>query len=200
MQVEQLIIFVKAPRLGEVKTRLAKTIGPEAARAAYCRLVDVLLGNLSNLDNVQLRVSPDQGRLEIGHWLRGNWSVRPQGEGDLGLRMENAFAESFREGVRRVVVIGSDCPGVGTQDIERSWAKLASSDVVLGPALDGGYWLIGLNKPRPILFKDICWSTPHVLNETLDRARHNSLEVALLDERGDVDTEADWNRFLSGEL
>ena len=200
MQDELLIVFVKAPQLGKVKTRLAKEIGPEAARSAYSRLVDVLLQNLSTLARVQLRVTPDDSNKEIEHWLRDTWAIRPQGQGSLGQRLETAFSESFREGVARVVIIGSDCPTLQAKDIEKSWAALKSCDVVLGPARDGGYWLIGLNKPRAALFKEISWSTDTVLSETLVRANSAGLKVELLDERSDVDTAGDWNRFLLGKL
>src|SRR5258706_8058090 len=103
-----LIVFVKAPRVGEVKTRLAKTIGAKAARDAYCRLVDSLFDNLSSLNEVQLRITPDDALDEVRHWQRdSSWTVRPQGGGDLGERLETAFADAFRCGARRVLVIGS---------------------------------------------------------------------------------------------
>jgi len=195
-----LIVFVKAPRIGEVKTRLAKKIGAEAARAAYCRLAEALFHNLSTLNEVQLRVSPDNALDEVRHWQRDTWTVRPQGTGNLGHRLEAGFAEVFRQGAKRAVVIGSDCPSIQAIDIERSWAELEACDVVLGPARDGGYWLIGLSEPQPALFQKIPWSTDGVLKETLLRATDCGLKVVVLQQRSDVDTEADWSRFLSGSL
>jgi len=200
MEAQLLIVFVKAPIIGEVKTRLAKAIGPEAARAAYCRLAETLFHNLSNLNWVQLRVSPDHALDDVRHWQRDTWTVSPQGTGDLGQRLEAAFPAAFAQGARRVVVIGSDCPSIQLEDIERSWAELEECDVVLGPASDGGYWLIGLKEPRPALFRKIPWSTESVLRETVSRATSEALKVALLQKRSDVDTESDWNRFLSGDL
>jgi len=193
-----LIVFVKAPRIGAVKTRLAKGIGSEAARAAYCRLAEILFRNLSALTGVQLFVSPDDALDEVKHWRRDTWTVHPQGGGDLGCRLKSAFAIAFAEGARRVAIIGSDCPSIQVNDIERSWAELENCDVVLGPASDGGYWLIGLNRPQPALFHRIAWSSNSVLKDTISRATRERLRVALLQELSDVDTEADWNSFLSG--
>src|SRR5260221_6213578 len=124
MGEQLLIVFVKAPRVGEVKTRLAKTIGTKAARDAYCRLVDSLFDNLSSLNELQLRVTPDDALDEVRRWRRDRWRVRPQGEGDLGQRLETAFADAFGCGARRVVIIGSDCPSILARGIERSWAEL----------------------------------------------------------------------------
>src|SRR5260221_7608522 len=136
MGEQLLIVFVKAPRVGEVKTRLARTIGAQAARDAYCRLVGSLFDNLSSLNEVQLRITPDDALDEVQQWRRDSWTVRPQGEGDLGWRLETAFAEAFRRGTRRVLIIGSDCPSILAREIERSWVELESCDVVLGPASD----------------------------------------------------------------
>ena len=200
MPADLLIIFVKAPRLGFVKTRLAKTLGDQASLAAYRQLVDSLLRNLSTLTDVQLRFSPGDATSEIRHWLQPSWTAVAQGDGDLGQRLQAAFAQSFATGAQRVVIIGSDCPAVTETDIQTAWQELQDSHVVLGPAVDGGYWLVGLNRPQPALFENISWSTDSVLAETLESARKNNLRVTLLKRRRDVDTEADWASFLAGEL
>src|SRR5688572_9875380 len=98
-----LIVFLKAPRPGEVKTRLAQSIGSDEACTAYRSLLDTLLENLSQLDAVQLRFTPEDGCSEIESWLHPGWSALPQGAGDLGARMERAFEEAFFDGQRRVV-------------------------------------------------------------------------------------------------
>jgi rSAM/selenodomain-associated transferase 1 len=197
--VKRLIIFLKAPRAGSVKTRLGQDIGMEQARAAYCELVDRLLENLSNLSEVELRVSPDDAEKEIAQWLKPNWRVTKQSEGDLTQRLNRAFEEAFQSGAKHVVIIGSDCPDVTEQDIHCAWESLASSenhfDVVLGPATDGGYWLVGLNKPNPVLFEEIPWSSEKVLEKTLALASSAGLKVKLLRTLSDVDTKADWERF-----
>src|SRR5260221_11467773 len=138
MGEQLLIVFVKAPRVGEVKPRLARTIGALAARDAYCRLVDSLFDNLSSLNEVQLRVTPDDALDEVRRWRRDSWTVRPQGEGDLGQRLETAFADAFGCGARRVVIIGSECPWIRAREIERGWAQIESFEGCLGPERNGG--------------------------------------------------------------
>ena len=195
--LDQLIIFVKAPRAGGVKTRLAQGIGPEAATEAYRVLVATLLQNLAGLSAVELRFAPDEATGEIEPWRRKSWRVQPQGQGDLGQRLVGAFAEAFAGGAQRVVIIGSDCPVVTAPDIADAWTSLLQYDVVLGPATDGGYWLIGLRSPQPALFQNIHWSTDAVLRETQDRARAAKLTVHLLRRLSDVDTEKDWQEYLA---
>lgn len=199
MSGERLILFLKAPRPGFVKTRLASALGPEAACAAHRRLLEELLPRLANLPEVELRFAPDDARPEIAPWLRPGWTAVPQGSGDLGARLTRATREAFAAGAARVVVIGSDCPRVTADDIQSAWAALGEHDVVLGPAKDGGYWLVALRRPEPRLFEDITWSTGAVLAQTQTQARAAGLSVKLLRELSDVDTPEDWQRFLDGE-
>jgi len=196
MRIEQLMIFVKAPRRGTVKTRLARAIGQEAACGAYQKMVEELVARLASLSSVELRFTPDDAVTEIRQWRGRHWQMRPQGEGDLGQRLERAFADAFANGAHYVAVIGSDCPSITPDDIRAAWASLQTNDVVIGPARDGGYWLIGLREPRPALFQTIDWSTNKVLKQTLGRARARNLKVELLRELSDVDTESDWLEFL----
>ncbi len=196
---ERLIIFVKAPRAGGVKTRLARSIGSEAAAAAYCTLVATLLKNLATLSEVELRFAPDDAAGIIEPWRRPPWRVRPQGTGDLGERLDGAFIDAFADGAQRVVIIGSDCPVVTAPDITDAWTSLLQHDVVLGPATDGGYWLVGLRSPQPALFQNIHWSTDTVLGATQARARAAKLTVHLLRELSDVDTEKDWQEYLASQ-
>jgi rSAM/selenodomain-associated transferase 1 len=192
-----LIIFVKAPRIGTVKTRLAASVGEAEACAAYKKLTETLLNRLKELPDVELRFSPDDAALEVHPWLRKNWTSRPQGTGDLGERLHSAFLEAFESGAQRVVIIGSDCPEITIQDVAGAWRALETFHVVLGPATDGGYWLIGLNSPQLALFNQMSWSTSSVLPETLARAQHAHLRVRLLRELSDVDTAKDWLKFLA---
>lgn len=192
----RVVVFLKAPRPGAVKTRLAGTLGPDAACAAYRRLVEALLANLAPLPRVELCFTPTEAGAEIQPWVRPGWLTCPQVGGDLGERLHAAFAEHFETDAQHVVIIGSDCPDVTATDIEDAWLALEGHDVVLGPALDGGYWLIGLRAPQPALFAGIPWSTDRVFGETMCRARETGLRVALLRELADVDTAADWERWL----
>lgn len=198
LAADRLIVFVKAPRPGLVKTRIAESLGAEAAAAIYRRLAECVLANLAGLREVELRFAPDDALPEIAPWLSRGWRANPQGGGDLGVRLERAFADAFAAGARRVVVIGSDCPEVRTADIRDAWQALAGADVALGPAQDGGYWLIGLAQPQPRLFTDLPWSTADVFRQTVERARALGLRVARLRQLADVDTAADWQAFQAG--
>ncbi len=195
---ERLIVFVKAPRPGFVKTRIVEAHGAEAAAAIYRTLVERVLANLAGLSEVELRFAPDDALPEIEPWLSCGWRAWPQGEGDLGARLQRAFAEAFAAGARRVVVVGSDCPDVCAEDIREAWQALATADVVLGPANDGGYWLIGLAQPQPRLFADMSWSKAEVFCQTVERAGSFGLRVAQLRQLADVDTAADWQNFVAG--
>lgn len=191
----QLVVLLKAPRVGWVKTRLAEGIGPEAACAAYQQLVATLLSNLAPLANVELCFAPTDAHAEIAPWLRDGWGCHPQAGGDLGARLQEVFLHHFQSGAERVVIIGSDCPEVMPADVESAWHALANHDLVLGPAEDGGYWLVGLRAPQAHLFTAMPWSTEVVLAETLRRASVSSLRAVLLRELSDVDTVADWMRW-----
>ena len=197
--MRRLIIFVKAPRPGKVKTRLAAGLGEAAACAAYCRMVAVLRERLASLTAVSLCFSPADAAEEVRPWLHPGWELVPQSAGDLGERLHQAFAGALGRGDQRVVVIGSDSPTITQSDIELALEALDSHDLVLGPALDGGYWLIGLRQLQPRLFHNMTWSTPTVLRETLERAGTAGLSVKLLRELDDIDTAADWEQFLREE-
>ena len=194
-QKRLLIVFVKAPRPGTVKTRLAQQIGAKAACDAYQQLVRALFSRIESLHHVQLRYNPDDAASEIGQWRKPPWTVSPQGAGDLGERLTRAFADSSAAGARRVVIIGSDCPWLSAADIEEAWNDLETHDLVLGPARDGGYWLVGLREPSPELFHAISWSTQTVLAQTIERARARGMRFHLLRELRDVDTLEDWQAF-----
>lgn len=195
---ERLIVFLKAPRPGTVKTRLARALGPEVACDAYRRLVATLLNQLAELPGVELCYSPDDALEEVRPWLREGWRSAPQRDGDLGERLRRAFDRTFAEGAERIVVVGSDCPTVIPSDIHAAWNGLHTHDVVLGPAIDGGYWLIGLRRPQPELFRDIPWGESTVLRRTVERARRSGLSLELLREQRDIDTVDDWRHFLDG--
>lgn len=201
-----LLVFVRAPRRGEVKTRLAAGIGDDAALEAYRRLAEHTLAAAAPLagDGVRLRVhhAPADAGGEVRAWLGGAPAYLPQAEGDLGARMEAAFGSAFREGAERVVIVGSDLPALSTALLRRAFAALDGSDAVVGPARDGGYYLLGLRRPIDGLFGGIRWSTPQVLSATLGRLRAAGAEPVLLEELADVDTvedlPAEWRCELGG--
>ena len=191
MPEPQIIIFVKAPRPGFVKTRLAATIGNEAACDAYCQLTENVLANLAPLPHLEIRFTPDDAEKEIPQWLRDDWTAHPQGNGDLGDRMHQAFTEVNSP----AIIIGSDCPQVELSDFRTAAKALQTHDAVIGPATDGGYWLIGLNAPCPALFEGVEWGSDSVLQSTLVKAHEAGLSVEILRKLTDVDTGADWEKF-----
>ncbi len=189
-----LAVFVKAPLVGTVKTRLAAAVGHWEATQLYRRLGRLLV-RVTAAPHYRTAVwyAPARKGRAVRAWLRGPWvsSFRPQVNGDLGCRLQAAFASHFAEGAARVVVIGSDCPAVGRQIVVQAFRALEHCDVVLGPALDGGYYLLGLKGPHPSLFDAIPWSSARVLAETEARARTLSLATSRLAPLRDVDTLTD---------
>jgi uncharacterized protein len=192
-----LIVFVKAPRPGSVKTRLAQAVGPVAACDAYRVLVNRVLDRIAAASSVQIRFGPDNAEDEIRHWMKPGWTLARQGYGDLGERLQRAFADAFASGARRVAIIGSDCPYLGFEDVVEAWRALDTHDVVLGPASDGGYWLIALRETTPKIFEAIPWGTAEVLNRTLSQIDAAKLRRHLLRELRDIDTVKDWQAYLA---
>lgn len=194
--MEQLIIFCKAPRVGLVKSRIAATAGVEAACRYYTEMVEVLLDHLQGIEGVTLAVTPDEASGELSRWKRRpSWKVVGQGEGDLGRRLELAFEKGFASGCDRIAVIGADAPEVTESDVREAFLALRRDDLVVGPAEDGGYWLIGLSHPQPELFRNQEWGTDAVCAETLRRARTRGMLVSCLRVLSDIDTEEDWSRY-----
>jgi rSAM/selenodomain-associated transferase 1 len=187
-------VFVKAPLPGRVKTRLAAEVGSQRAAEIYRhlgrRVVAACAG--SGHDTV-VWFAPAKARPAVRDWLKGLSvaALRAQVSGALGACLATAFRRHFHEGARRVIMIGSDCPGVDAGLVSRALAALAEHDLVLGPAHDGGYYLIGLRAPAPQLFHGIAWSTAAVLSQTVGRARQLGLSAALLLTLRDVDTASD---------
>ena len=194
MADSRLIVLLRAPRLGTVKTRLAAALGPDAALAAYRRLLNATLRAVACLPDVELRCTPDDAVAEVSALAQPGWTVNPQGDGALGVRLQRAFADGYARGAKRLAVIGSDCPHLTAADIRAAWQALDRHDVVLGPATDGGYWLIALSALHSGLFENIDWGGPAVLQQSLDRAASLTLRVHRLRELSDVDTAEDWER------
>lgn len=190
-----LCIFARAPVLGQVKQRLAVTLGETAALAAH---EELLQGTLDRcLAGAGYRAELWLTSLEpavCDHLHRPGLNLRLQQGVELGSRMRWALEEGLASGAR-MVLIGSDCPDIDRDYVESAFASLVEFPVVLGPAEDGGYGLIGLNRPAPRLFEDMVWGDSRVLDRTLLRAHEAGLEVALLPQVYDVDQLADWQRY-----
>jgi len=200
MPERTLGIFAKAPVAGRVKTRLAAEIGSRAAAALYRRVGrQVVAASVGRDYRTIVWFTPPAAGAAVRAWLDGLgvWSFRAQPPGALGTRLAHAFARSFAEdeGGRgrgeEVVIIGTDCPGLDRRALAQAFAALRTHDVVLGPARDGGYYLIGLRALEPGLFRGIPWSTSDVTRATRARARALGLTCRLLGPLRDVDTAQD---------
>lgn len=197
-----ILFFVKHPTPGRVKTRIAATAGGERAAEIYRTLAETVLRRLPRGDEIVVMGDPPEQLAAIMAWLGGVSGGRklrgcPQAEGDLGVRLERAFASAFAEGCEAVAAIGSDCLEIAPALFAAVWDSLVTHDVALGPTLDGGYYLIALRQPHAALFRDIPWSTDAVYRETLARAAAAGLRVHVLPPLRDVDTEEDWRRVES---
>jgi len=189
-----LAVFAKAPVPGRVKTRLGAEIGSRRAATLYRRMGRaVVRRTVGSGYRTLVWFAPPSARAAVRGWLDGIGvrGFRSQGAGDLGARLRRAFARLFKSGARAVVIIGTDCPDVGRRDVARAFAALESCDLVLGPARDGGYYLVGLRSPQPELFRGIPWSTPNVMRITRARAVAIGLQCRLLRRLRDVDSAAD---------
>lgn len=190
-----LLVFARAPEEGRVKTRLAEGIGPKAALQVYRwlgrRVVDQVRGGPWR---VEVHHDPPDAGSRVEGWLgsQGGVGFQPQAEGDLGERMAAAIEGAMARRAGPVCIIGTDAPEVDRPLVEEAFEALeAGADVVFGPAVDGGYYLVGLRAPSPGLFRSMPWSTDRVLSLSLDRCREMKLDVVLLRTLRDVDTKED---------
>ena len=185
-----LIVFVRTPELGKVKTRLAKTMGEEEALEVYKYLLNHTKDVVNKLEiPVFIYYAGLMKSQDI--WNTQNFKKRLQSEGDLGHRMMDAFTEVFAHGYAKVMIIGSDCYELTSEIIIQGINTLEYNDIVIGPAADGGYYLLGMKKVISDLFINISWSTKHVLNETIGVAQNLHLTYELLPVLNDVDEEKD---------
>lgn len=192
----RICILTRYPRLGEVKTRLSPPLTAEEALALHDRLTRHTLRRaraLSATGEARVEVRTDAAFPHVAHdWLGGGFKSRYQGEGDLGDRIRLAFGDAFGRGERRVVVVGSDCPRLTSALLREAFERLERADVVVGPAADGGYYLVGLRKQSakrsvPVLFSGVPWGTADVLDATLAIADEHGLSCAFLETLPDVD-------------
>jgi rSAM/selenodomain-associated transferase 1 len=195
-----ILFFVKHPAPGRVKTRLAASVGAAEACAIYQTLVSTVCERLPRNGKIVVLFDPPEQRSAIVQWLSESLPGTPefsaQVTGDLGQRLNSAFAAAFSKGDGPIAVIGSDCVEISRETFTDTSQALETHDVVLGPTHDGGYYLLALNRPCSVLFENIPWSTEGVAAATLRQARAVGLCVFLLPSLHDVDTEEDWKRAL----
>lgn len=187
-----ILVFVRAPQPGRVKTRLATAVGDGAALRIYTRLAEHTLAEVRALaaEDVAIRVhyAPSDTGDDVRAWLGAGPLYLPQADGDLGVRMKDAFARAFADGAERVVIVGSDLPEVSASLLRRAFELLDAHPAVIGPARDGGYYLLGLRGMIEGIFDGMGWSTPQVLRATLERFSAAGVEPVALEEMEDVDT------------
>lgn len=192
---ERLIVFTRYPEPGRTKTRLIPVLGSDGAADLHRRMTEHTIARVKRLTTTRalaIEVRYQGGnQYSMERWLGHGISFRVQGNGDLGARLERAFRDAFQEGCKRVLVIGTDCPGLTIEILRSAMDALYASDLVLGPAGDGGYYLIGLRRPMSQLFRDVMWGTEHVLARTLEIADELGLSRALLIPLDDVDLPED---------
>ena len=191
MQTSLLMVFVRNPQLGTVKTRLATTVGDKVALEIYIEL-------MRHTAEVTHKVSADKkvfysDKIEQNDiWTEMNFSKALQTKGTLGQRMENAFRTAFEKGYKKVLIVGSDLYSLKTSHIEKALHQLDKKEVVIGPAQDGGYYLLGLKKNLPALFCNKSWGTSSVLKDTLNDLKLKS--IFLMEPLNDIDNFEDLKK------
>ncbi len=197
MHVE-IIIMTKYPTPGGVKTRLIGSLSPESAADLYERCIRLTFNVAAPLMGDQTRVvvagAPDDA--DFSRLLPPGFECRPQGEGDLGARIGRAMNRAFAGGASRAIVIGCDCPDLQTSTLQDALGALEAPDAaVIGPAADGGYYLLGIRRPVPGLFEGIDWSTERVCSQTVERFHDGGCHVHTLPRLSDLDEPEDLVRF-----
>jgi rSAM/selenodomain-associated transferase 1 len=189
-----LLFFVKNPEKGKVKSRLAADIGKKSALCVYKNLVTQMLSNLRRgTFPFYICFHPKRAEKSIKEWLGREYRYMPQRGNDLGERMRNGFIDGFAMGHGRVLLIGSDIPGLKIHDINEAFKSLKTMDAVIGPAYDGGYYLIGFREKTffPQVFEGIAWGTKNVFAQTMKKLKRSRRVVYTLPHLSDIDTAED---------
>jgi rSAM/selenodomain-associated transferase 1 len=189
-----LLIFIKNPELGKAKTRIAQTVGDEKALSVYKELLSHTRSVASQV-NAQRHLYYSQFIDDQDEWSNTHFQKKRQAKGDLGTRMRLGFQDAFVDH-EKVVVIGSDCADLSVDLVEQAFQALDTNDFVVGPATDGGYYLLGMNCFHPEVFADIAWSSESVLPDTLSIIEAHDWNVHLLPALTDIDHWSDWVAYL----
>jgi len=187
---QRLIIFYRNPELGKVKSRLAATLGEERALAIYLLMAAHTMEVVSKV-SVDRVVYYSQHIEAEDHWLNADFQKRSQRGDELGERMKNAFEESFMAGYDSVCIIGTDCLELSVEILVKAFEALKDHDTVIGPAADGGYYLLGMNKFIPELFDHKKWSTDSVYEDTIMNLMEYNCSFTILPKLHDVDNAVD---------
>jgi rSAM/selenodomain-associated transferase 1 len=191
----RVVVFGREPVVGKVKRRLARGLGADAAARIYAAVLDHTLNSVAGCGVpcfLSLAEKPSE------RWkIPDGFSLEIQVSGELGDRMAATFDQRFREGTRRVVLLGSDCPWVTAAHIHAAIAALKDSEVVIGPATDGGYWLVAQRAPGFDLFSGVPWSSPGTLDRTRNRLAAIGATWTEIEELRDIDTASDLEAVLN---
>ncbi|MBW2091629.1 MAG: TIGR04283 family arsenosugar biosynthesis glycosyltransferase [Deltaproteobacteria bacterium] len=200
---DRVIVFSRYPVPGRAKTRLIPALGPAGAADLQRRLIQKTIKTVRRFCakyrlDVEVHFEGGSTR-KMRRWLGSGLFYSRQSLGDLGIRMQNAFSQAFRHGGQRVVLLGTDVPEFTTEHLRQAFEALTETDLVLGPSLDGGYWLIGLKRPASV-FHGIDWGTEAVLRQTAALAKDQGIKLHFLDPLMDIDTIEDLTRLMPGEV
>jgi uncharacterized protein len=188
-----LLIFMKNLIYGQVKTRLAATVGNESAVKIYQQLLKHCHAVFKNISADKIVFYSDF--IEEDIWKNDEFEKEIQQGNDLGERMRNAFILAFEKTYEKVIIVGTDCPQIDENILKNAFTKLDDHDIIIGPSTDGGYYLLGMKKAEPFLFENIKWSTGSVLKETISHCNKNNWSYFLLPELTDIDEEKDLVHF-----
>jgi len=190
-----LAVLARTPLLHQTKTRLVPALGATGALRAHIEMVEDTLARLQGLSTVSASLWVTEVDATTRGWASEfNIPLHVQPDGDLGERMHGVLQMLLADS-DQACLIGTDCPDIDMSYIERAFAALAGSDVVIGPAEDGGYGLVGLSEACAQLFEGIDWGTENVMQQTLERAATAGLNTLMLQTIWDVDTPDDWERY-----
>ncbi len=197
-----VILFTRYPRPGKVKTRLIGRLGAQGAADLHRKMTEQVLHQIKPVlqtVKIQLHIYYCEGsKQEMTNWLGSGFSYHLQQGDGLGQRMANGFIQAGQQGAGRILLIGSDCPEIDADILLQGMENLRTHDLVLGPAMDGGYYLIGLNGAKTeqtTLFDDISWGTDQVLRQTITQAENAGLSFHLLPQLHDIDRPEDLVYF-----
>lgn len=196
-----VIVFLRAPEKGRVKTRLAREVGDEQALALYKTFAQttLLAVERSGMDH-RICFFPAEKQTLVEDWLGPDHVYMPQMGNDLGQRMGNALAAVFDQGAQKAIIVGTDIPDINARHLLEAMDLLDQKQVVIGPSLDGGYWLIGFQQDGfcPDLFYPIDWGTETVFSTTLEKCKAANLSPGLLPALQDIDSLEDLQDFQKG--
>lgn len=190
-----LIVFTRYPIPGKTKTRLIPALGAAGAADLHRQMTEHTLAQVRQLraDGVAIEIhyAGATAERELADWLGADLVYRSQGDGDLGERMALSIETALQAGYDRVIIIGTDCPGLTADILQLAFEQLSDRDLVLGPAIDGGYYLIGLRRFMPELFVGISWGTSAVRQQTIEIAIELDLSMGNLPLLADIDRPED---------